>query len=168
MKRTSSMKFWLITVRSGIKGSFLRWTGSDLMAYMRSLDFEQVEVPEWVMNACRCEVWQDYWSAAGRPGFCVLDQFREILVRFDYLSQGSSSCQPCCHLIAFCPFCGASLPHSLRGEWHANLKQMFGEDWKVEDGYPIEYESSEWWIMDGYWQLAAWGEFACLYLWMGF
>ena len=50
-------------------------------------------------------------------------------------------------IIRFCPWCGKSLPHSLREAWGESLDKIglfdpFGND---RESVPIEYWSDAWW-----------------------
>ena len=52
------------------------------------------------------------------------------------------------YLIQYCPFCGSSLPSSLRDEWFDTLEKMGFEDpW--EQDVPEEYKSDAWWKEKG-------------------
>jgi hypothetical protein len=45
--------------------------------------------------------------------------------------------------IAFCPWCGAKLPESLREKWFAELEALGFED-PGDEAIPSKYKSEEW------------------------
>ena len=51
-------------------------------------------------------------------------------------------------LMEYCPFCGSSLPSSLRDEWFDTLRAMGFED-PLEQDIPEEYKSDAWWKEKG-------------------
>lgn len=46
-------------------------------------------------------------------------------------------------VIAFCPWCGTTLPESKRNEWFERLEKLDLDPW--DDDIPPEYESGAWW-----------------------
>ena len=47
--------------------------------------------------------------------------------------------------IRYCPWCGAQLPPSRRGEWYQTLYGMGFDDPGGDDPIPPEFESDQWW-----------------------
>jgi hypothetical protein len=52
-----------------------------------------------------------------------------------------------CVRIRFCPWCGSTLPESLRKQWFAELEAL-GID-PGNENVPERYQSSEWWAVRG-------------------
>jgi len=74
--------------------------------------------------------------AGGEVAIVYWDKFREYGIR--YLDGGTST-----QLIHHCPWCGVSLPSSLRDEWFDRIDAM---RLKPNDtAIPSEYQSDAWW-----------------------
>ena len=47
-------------------------------------------------------------------------------------------------LVEYCPWCGAKLPESKRGQWFERLEELGFEDPLDSDNIPAEFKSAEW------------------------
>lgn len=68
------------------------------------------------------------------------EKVRELTIRF--LDDGLSGMQ-----LAYCPFCGAALPTSLRDEWFDRLDELDMEP--GDPAIPAPLQSGEWWRSAG-------------------
>ena len=82
-------------------------------------------------------VWVQNQPNKGGHILCYVPRFNEYgLLCSDYVS---------IILIRFCPWCGKTLPESLRKKWFNELEQLGYETPLFDDTIPLEYQSDEWW-----------------------
>ena len=86
------------------------------------------------MNAHCCAMMSSN-LAGGETAILYLPKFREYGIA---VTDGGSSFIA----IHYCPWCGTSLPASLRDKW---FEEIASRSYKIDDEIPAELSSGAWW-----------------------
>lgn len=76
--------------------------------------------------------------ASSETSLCYVPKFREYGI--SVLDGGSSYL-----IIEFCPFCGKTLPGSLRSEWFSHVEELDLEPNEWDSKLPEKFKTDAWW-----------------------